>query len=115
MRFPQANCIELIMGESMKKIDRGARTFFLTTGWLLRWRDLLDPGWRTKKSLIRRGFGHYIEKTLYVDTGICPIDNELLLDFFDHTQVPVTIERIGLSTFKDNIVAAIKQAVENQT
>jgi|GEM_PF-5537467 len=36
-------------------------------------------------------------------------------DFFDHIWVPIEVEKVGLSLFKGNIVAAIKQAIENKS
>lgn len=112
--FPQSNCIELILGDRIKEINRAARTFYLTTGWLLKWRDLLEPIIGTDKPAFRKSFGRYIEKTLYIDTGVCKIDEEKIHEFFEYTRVPIEIEQVGLTIFKNNVVAAIRAAVENQ-
>lgn len=45
VRFDQSNCIELMMGERMKEIDRDTKTIYLTPGWLDSWRELFDSGW----------------------------------------------------------------------
>lgn len=109
--FPQSNCIELLLGARMQEIDRTSKTFYLTPGWIaficecfLKWDEVS----------IRQGFGYY-DRMLLLDTGVCEITDEQILDIFDHYCVPIEVEKVGLSVFKGNIVAAITQVIENRS
>lgn len=113
VRFEQSNCIELILGERMKAIDQDSKTFYLTPGWLIRWREIFDSGWGLDEVAIRQSFGYY-DRTLLIDTGVCDITDEQILDFFEYTRVPIEVEQGGLTVFKSNIMAAIQQAIYGQ-
>lgn len=111
IRFPHSNCIELISGKKTEEINQVSKTFYLTPGWLLKWREIFDHGWGLDEVAIRQSFG-YFDRILLADTNTCEIIDEQILDFFEYTRVPIEIENIGLETFKSNILAAIKQALE---
>ena len=113
VRFDQSNCIELMMGERMKETDRESKTFYLTPGWLDRWRELFDSGFGLDVVVLRQSFGFY-DRTLLVDTGVGEITDEKILDFFEYTQVPIEMEQGGLAIFKSNIITAIQQAIHEQ-
>jgi len=89
------NCLAMLLGDQMAEFDRQARTFYLTSGWLDNWRQMYveGMGWDTVEARIK--FGYY-QRALYLDTGLVPIDEEKILDFFEFTQVPVEIAAISL-------------------
>lgn len=104
--FPQSNCFELILGARMQEIDRTSKTYYLT------------PSFMTFVSeMVLMNLGYY-DRMLLLDTGVCEIADEQILDFFDHSThalVPIEVEKVDLSVFKGNIVAAITQAMDAQT
>lgn len=108
--FPQSNCIELILGARMQEIDRTSKAFYLTPGWMAFIRECFL---KWDEVTIRQGFGYY-DKMLLLDTGVCEITDEQILDIFDHYYVPIEVEKVELSVFKGSIVAAIKRAIENE-
>jgi hypothetical protein len=110
--FPQSNCIELILGERMQEIDRLSKTFYLTPGWLLCWREFFEQGMQWDEVDMRQSFGYY-DRILLADTGVCEIADEQILEFFERTRVPIEVEQVGLSVFKGNIVLAIERALAN--
>ncbi|HWR42231.1 DUF1638 domain-containing protein [Sporomusa sp.] len=110
VRFEQSNCIELILGERMHEIDKSSKTFYLTPGWLINWREVFDSGWGLDEVALRQSFGSY-DKILLFDTGVCEITDEMILEFFEYTRVPIEVEQGGLAVFKSNIVAAIQKAI----
>lgn len=110
IRFQQSNCIELVLGERMQEIDKVSNTFYLTPGWLNNWKEIFDSGWGLDQVTIRQNFGYY-DRILLLDTGVGEITDEMILEFFDYTQVPIGIEQVGLEVFKNNILAAIQQAL----
>lgn len=109
-RFPQSNCIELILGDKMKEIDQTSNTFCLTPGWLNKWREIFSSEWGLDEVALRQNFGYY-DRVLLIDTGLCELSDEKILDFFDHTHVPIEVEQVGLEVFKNNIMSAIRQAM----
>lgn len=111
IRFPQPNCIKLILGESMEKIEQDSNTFYLTPGWLLKWREIFDSGWGLDKFSIRQSFG-YCDRVLFKNTNVCEITDEQILEFFEYTGVYIEIENVELKIFKNNIITAIKQAIK---
>lgn len=110
VRFDQSNCVELVMGEGLPESGMDSRTFYLTSGWMLKWRELFDPGWGVDEVAIRQSFACY-DRILFTDTGIGEISDEQLLEFFEYTRVPIEVQQGSLDEFKKNIVAAIRQAI----
>ncbi|CVK19442.1 hypothetical protein SPSPH_031160 [Sporomusa sphaeroides DSM 2875] len=106
IRFEPANCIELILGEH----SQDSRTFCLTSGWMLKWREIFDTGWGVDEVAMRQSFACY-DRILFTDTGVSEITDEQLLDFFEHTRIPIEVEQGGLAAFKAAITTAIRQAI----
>jgi hypothetical protein len=93
----------------MHEIDNSSKTFYLTPGWLMKWRELFDRGWGIDEVELRQSFGYY-DKILLFDTGVSEITDEMILEFFEYTRVPIEVEQGGLDVFKSNILAAIRTA-----
>lgn len=110
VRFEQSSCIELILGDRMQENKRDAQTFYLTSGWLFKWREIFDPGWGVDEVAMRQNFACY-DRILLTDTGVGDITDEQILEFFEYTQVPIEMEQGGLENFKNNIITAIQQAI----
>jgi hypothetical protein len=107
IRFPQANCIELVAGDLLGGFD--SRTFYLTTGWMLKWREIFDYGWGVDEVAMRQSFACY-DKSVFVDSGICEISDEQLLDFFESSRVPIEVCQGSLENFRNNILSALRKA-----
>jgi hypothetical protein len=58
-----------------------------------------------------QGLG-YFDRMLLLDTGVCAITDDQILEIFDLTGVPIEGEKVDLSLFKSVVAAAITQAVE---
>ncbi len=109
VRLLQGNCIELILDNKRKEeIEKSARVFYLTPGWLRNWQDIFKQGQGWDEIDARQNFGFY-DKILLLDTGVVEFDDEDILDFFEYTQVPIEIEYVGLTTFKQNVVEALEK------
>lgn len=92
------NCIEMLLGDKMTQLDAEARTFYLTSGWLENWRRIFIEGLKWDEIDARQNFGYY-DRILLLDTGLIPIDDEKILEFYDYAQVPVEIIPIDLDQF----------------
>lgn len=93
------NCIEMLLGDKMAEVDAESRTFYLTSGWLDNWRKIFIEGLKWDGIDARQNFGYY-DRILLLDTGVVPIDEEKVLEFYDYTQVPVEIMQVGLDNLR---------------
>lgn len=93
------NCIEMLLGEKMLELDAENKTFYLTGGWLENWRQIFIEGLKWDAVDARQNFGFY-KRILLLDTGVVPIDEMSLLEFFDYAQVPVETMSVGLDYFQ---------------
>jgi hypothetical protein len=110
-RLSPGNCIELILGKDrQKEIEKSAKVFYLTPGWLQNWKDIFRRGLGWDEIDARQNMGFY-DKILLLDTGVAEFSDEDLLEFFEYTRVPIEIERVDLAVFKENITKALEQAM----
>ncbi|BBB90051.1 MAG TPA: DUF1638 domain-containing protein [Methylomusa anaerophila] len=98
------NCIEMLLGEKMAEMDKEARTFYLTTGWLNNWRQIFEEGLHWDKVDARQNFGGY-DRIVLLDTGLVPFDDEKILEFFDFAEVPIEIVPIDLENLRKLLTA----------
>ena len=89
------SCIEMLLGDKMAELDAEAKTFYLTGGWLENWRQIFIEGMKWDAVDARQNFGYY-DRILLLDTGIVPISEEDLLEFYDYAQVPVETMPVDL-------------------
>ena len=95
---PRANCLELLLGDKMKELNKDAKIFYTTSAWLSKWKEIFmtELGWDEIDG--RQNFGYY-DKILLLDWGT-PIDDLDVLEFYDFTQVPIEIYPITLDNLK---------------
>jgi len=94
----------MLLGEKMAELDAEAKTFYLTSGWLENWRKIFMEGLGWDAVDARQNFGYY-DRILLLDTGIVPIDDMNLLEFYDYAQVPVETMPVD----PDNLRILLKQ------
>lgn len=100
------NCIEMLLGDKLTELDAESRTFYITGGWLENWRKIFVDQLKWDKVDARQNFGFY-ERILLLDSGLVPIDDEKILEFFDYTEVPIEILPIDLSNLEKLLSAAL--------
>ena len=111
IRFLQPNCIEIILRGKDREIFDYSKTFYLTPGWITKWREIFDSGFGPDKVMMRQSFSIY-DRLLLGDTGVCQIGDEQVLELFEYTGVPIEIENAELDFFKENIINAIRSALD---
>ncbi len=112
VRLSPGNCVELILGkERQREIEKSAKVFYLTPGWLQNWEDIFRRGQGWDEIDARQNMGFY-DKILLLDTGVSEFSDEDILEFFEYTQVPIEIECVDLAVFKENVVKAIEKALD---
>jgi hypothetical protein len=110
VRFEQSNCIELILGERMREIDRLAKTIYLTPGWVMNWHTFFDLKRDSDEAAVKHSFSSF-DQLLFADTGACEISEKKINEISQYTGLPSRIEKVGLGVFKSNIMAAICQVL----
>lgn len=104
--FTPPDCIGLLLGDRRLQFDKEANTFYLTPGWLHHWKEIFMQGLGWDSIDARQNFGIY-DRILLLDPGLSPIDEELILEFFEYTQVPVEILPVGLEYLTGLLVGAL--------
>ncbi|MDN5347673.1 MAG: hypothetical protein PWP65_1237 [Clostridia bacterium] len=104
--IPARNCIEMLLGEEIIKVNQEAKTFYLTPGWLENWKNIFINGLGWDSIDARQNFAVY-NRILLLDTGVTPLAEEKILEFFDYTQIPVETRRIGLQNLRKLILSTL--------
>lgn len=66
-RFSRDNCIPLMTGENTD--SKNAKTFFLTTGWILKWKEIFDSINGLDESAVRQNFG-FCDRVVFKNTNV---------------------------------------------
>ncbi len=106
------NCIQAIIGPEKTKQLEANRTMVITTGWITAWPGIMAGlGWDEVD--VRINLGRY-DRILLLDPGIVPINDEEILSFYDLVQVPIEIECLELTYFRNLIGRILQKAVEKK-
>ncbi len=101
------NCIEMILGVSRTKKLQENRTIIMTPGWItMMQQSIKDGNWRVEDA--RTDMGWY-EQILLLDTGTEPLTDEIIMNFFELTRVPIDILKVDLNHFKQVVDRLLQQ------
>ena len=94
----EQNCIEMLLGPEKTKELQQNRTSIMTPAWYEMIKTSIDQGlWTVEDARINLG---WYDQIILLDTGVEPLDDELIMDFFELIQVPIDILPISLDHFK---------------
>lgn len=94
----ERNCIDIFLGQERARVLQKNRTTIMTPGWIEMFKQSIAEGfWTVEDARINLG---WYDKILLLDTGIEPLSEELILEFFELTQVPIEILPVNLEHFK---------------
>ncbi len=98
-KIPQAkNCIDMIIGDELARELQKNRTSLMTPSWIrMINRSIADGQWSITDARINLG---WYNKILILDTGVEDLDDEMIMEFYDLTQVEIDILPVGLDHFK---------------
>jgi len=98
------NCIEAFCHENIEQLEQN-RTMVITPGWIRFFPSIMKgAGWDEVD--VRQNFGRY-DRFLLLETGVNPISEEEILEFYDLTQVPIEIQQISLDHFKAELLKVL--------
>ena len=99
------NCVEVLCNESYDELGKD-RTMVITPGWIRHFsRQMAAAGWDEVD--IRQRFGRF-NRFLLLDTGVNPLSEEEILEFYDRTQVPVELRQISLDHFRTKLTEVLQ-------
>ncbi len=93
------DCIQVIAGKDfLDQLSQNSKDFYLTPGWLEHYEAIfrVGLGWDTIDA--RQNFGIY-DRIVLLDTGVRPIDDLEILEFYEYSQVIVETIPISLKHF----------------
>ncbi len=98
-KIPQArNCIDMLIGDELTKELEKNRTSLMTPAWIrMITRSIADGQWTVTDARLNLG---WYNKILILDTGVDPLSDEQIMEFYDLTQVEIDILPVDLKHFK---------------
>lgn len=98
-KIPHAmNCIDMLIGDELVKKLQEPRTSLMTPAWIkMIAQSFQDGQWSVTEA--RMNLGWY-NKIIILDTGVEPLDDEQIMEFYDLIQVEIDIVPIELEHFK---------------
>lgn len=102
------NCCEILLGKNAYRKLQHEKAFVFLPEWAVRWREIFARELGFAKPENACCFlKEYLEKLVFIDTGVVPVSEELLHEIRDYFDMPLEIIKISL----DNLKGAIEQAV----
>ncbi len=98
-KIPQEkNCIEMLIGEELAEKLQKNRTSLMTPAWIrMINQSIADGNWSVTDARLNLG---WYNKILILDTGVDPLSDEQIMEFYDLTQVEIDILQVDLEHFK---------------
>jgi hypothetical protein len=98
-KIPQGrNCIDMLIGDDLTKSLQKNRTSLMTPAWIrMINRSIQEGQWSITDARLNLG---WYNKILILDTGVDPLSDEQIMEFYDLTLVEIDILPVDLSHFK---------------
>ena len=99
------NCVQAFYQEDIQELEKN-RTIVMTPGWL-RLFPIMMAERGTVEVDVRQEFGRY-DRILVLDTGINPLSDDAILEFYDLTQVPIEIQQVSIEHFHSKVIELLR-------
>ncbi len=98
-RIPQAkNCIDMLIGDTLVQSLQKKRTSLMTPAWIKMINKSINDGqWTVTDARLNLG---WYNKILILDTGVDPLSDEQIVEFYDLIQVEIEVLPVTLCHFK---------------
>ncbi len=98
-RIPQArNCIDMLIGSKLTNELQRNRTSLMTPAWIRMINQSIQDGeWSVTDARVNLG---WYNKIIILDTGVDPLSDEQIMEFYDLTQVEIEILPVTLDHFQ---------------
>lgn len=108
--FKDSNCIDLIVGHEKKDTDD--KDLYITSGWVLKFDELNKFMNAVDIYDVRQQYGQY-DNVIISDTNVCEFTDDMIFDLFEKIQVPIDVQKVDISNFKNKIIDSIKKAIDS--
>ncbi len=92
------NCLEIILGRDKARTLADKRTTIMTPAWIDMINNSISDGFWTVEDA-RINLGRY-DRIILLDCGLVVLDDEMIMEFFELTRVPIEIMPVSLGHFK---------------
>jgi len=99
------NCVQAFYQENIQELEKN-RTMVITPGWIRFFPKIMAQRGSDEVD-VRHDFGRY-DRILVLDTGINPLSDEEILEFYDLTQVPIEIQQLDLDYFRTKVIELLQ-------
>lgn len=98
-KIPAAkNCIEMFIGNGLAEELQKNRTSLMTPAWIrMINRSIQDGNWSVTDARLSLG---WYDKIIILDTGVEPLNDEQIMEFYDLIQVEIDILPVDLEHFQ---------------
>ncbi|HAE23013.1 MAG TPA: hypothetical protein DCG47_11910 [Spirochaetaceae bacterium] len=105
------NCCEIMLGHERYKALRREGAFFFMPEWTERWEEVFkfELGF-SDEALARAFMQDTMKKLVYIDTGLHPVPYATLAAIERYFELPVSVERAGLSQLEKALREALAKA-----
>ncbi len=99
------NYVQAFYQEDIQELEKN-RTIVMTPGWQRLFPQMMaERG--TDEVDVRQEFGRY-DRILVLDTGINPLSDDEILEFYDLTQVPIEIQQVSIEHFRSKVIELLR-------
>jgi len=107
-KIPHArNCIDMLIGDELAKELQKNRTSLMTPAWIRMINQSIQDGqWSVTDARLNLG---WYNRIIILDTGVDPLTDEQIMEFYDLTQVEIEILPVELTYFKKLLWKLLKE------
>ncbi len=105
------NCCEIMLGSERYRALRREGSFFFMPEWTERWEEVFKFELGFSDEALARGFmQEAMHKLVYIDTGLHAVPYDTLAAIERYFELPVSVERAGLSQLEKSLRQALAKA-----
>lgn len=110
VRTAGGNCGEILLGKEQYKACRNEKTFLFLPEWTGRWKEIFQQhlGF-SDQSLAREFMQENMNRLVYLNTGLAPIPEKIILEIADFFDMPVNIMEAPLTHLSQAVESALKR------
>lgn len=107
-KIPHArNCIDMLIGDELAKELQKNRTSLMTPAWIrMINQSIRDGQWSVTDARLNLG---WYNRIIILDTGVEPLSDEQIMEFYDLTQVEIDILPVDLTHFRALLQKLLKE------
>ena len=104
------NCGDLLLGRELYRTFCREKAFLFLPEWTKRWREVFQKelGF-SDQSLAREFMQENQSRLVYLDTGLIPVPEKILVEISEYFRMPMDIVSVSLDQLRETVLSAVKQ------